>query len=78
VNRSVDQGNTWEQWDNGWPEQQWVFSIDFDTTNPNIMYVCSKNGENEGQGTEKFGRTVMKSVDGGKSWKQITKGLNCS
>ena len=78
VNRSLDQGRTWEQWDGGWPEQQWVFSIDFDGNNPDIMYACSKNGENEGQGTEAFGGTVMKSTDGGRNWLAITNGLDCS
>ncbi len=78
VNRSLDGGETWEQWDKGWPEQQWVFSVDFDANDPNIMYACSKNGENEGQGTEEFGGTVMKSTDGGLNWFPITNGLDCS
>lgn len=78
VNRSTDQGLTWEKWDEGWPQEQWVFSIDFDPNDPDTMYACSKNGENEGLGTEDFGGTVMKSTDGGQNWFPITNGLDCS
>jgi len=53
-------------WDNCWPNEQWVFSIDFDTENPDIMYACSKNGENEGTGTDGFYGTAMKTTNGGK------------
>lgn len=75
LNRSLDFGDTWEMWDNGMPPEQWVFSIDFDPVNPEIMYACSKNGENEGQGTEGFRGTVMKSTNGGESWFEILNGL---
>ena len=40
------------------------------------MYSCSKNGENEGTGNSVFKGTVMKSIDGGASWYEITSGLN--
>ena len=65
INRSSDGGRHWELWDTGWPEEQWVFKIGFDPRNPDVMYACSKNGENEGRGTEGFHGTVMKSLDGG-------------
>ena len=39
------------------------------------MYACSKNGENMGRGREDFHGTVMKSIDGGAEWFEITEGL---
>jgi photosystem II stability/assembly factor-like uncharacterized protein len=75
INRSLDFGEHWEMWDNGMPPEQWVFSIDFHPSNPDIMYACSKNGENEGTGREDFMGTVMKSIDGGMNWQEITNGL---
>lgn len=76
LNRSIDGGNHWEMWDNGWPPEQWVFDIEFDPRDPNIMYACSKNGEDMGRGREGFHGTVMKSTDGGAHWFEITNGLN--
>ncbi|MHA1944539.1 MAG: WD40/YVTN/BNR-like repeat-containing protein [Candidatus Hodarchaeales archaeon] len=76
VSRSLDEGTSWEMWDIGWPGEQWVFSIDFDSRDPSVMYACSKNGENEGLGRPAFGGTVMKSIDGGENWYEITTGLN--
>ena len=76
LNISHDFGEHWQMCDTGWPDEQWVFSIDFDPTNPDIMYACSKNGENEGTGDEGFRGTVMKSVNGGESWYTITNGLD--
>ena len=71
-----DAGGHWKRWDSGWPGEQWVFSIDFDPRDPNVMYACSKNGENEGTGRPGFKGTVMKSTDGGAYWSEITNGLN--
>lgn len=76
VSRSLNRGRTWEMWDEGWPVEQWAFSIDFDPRNPENMYACSKNGENEGVGRPDFKGTVMKSIDGGEHWFEITNGLN--
>ena len=76
INRSLDFGKHWELWANGWPGEQWVFSIDFDPENPDIMYACSKNGENKGTGREGFHGTVMKSTNGGALWFEITRGLD--
>ena len=76
VNRSLDAGEHWQMWDEGFPPEQWVFSIDFDPANPDIMYAASKNGKNEGRGEEGFHGTVMKSIDGGKYWFEIAKGLD--
>ena len=39
LNRSLNFGESWEMWDNGIPDVQWVFSIDFDPLNPDIMYA---------------------------------------
>jgi len=71
INRSLDFGDHWEMWDQGMPGEQWVFSIDFDASDPEIMYACSKNGENEGTGVEGFRGTVMKSENGGEVWTEI-------
>ncbi|MGY5856065.1 MAG: hypothetical protein RTS72_05645 [Candidatus Thorarchaeota archaeon] len=76
ISRSLDEGESWEAWDEGWPAEQWAFSIDFDSRNPEIMYACSKNGENEGTGTIYNRGTVMKSTDGGAHWFEIINGLN--
>lgn len=76
LNRSLDAGEHWQMWDEGFPPEQWVFSIDFDPTNPDIMYAASKNGKNEGRGENGFHGTVMKSIDGGEHWFEITEGLN--
>jgi photosystem II stability/assembly factor-like uncharacterized protein len=75
INKSYDFGSHWERKDSGMPGEQWVFSIDFDPTNPDIMYACSKNGQNEGLGIENFHGTVMKSIDGGENWFEITEGI---
>jgi photosystem II stability/assembly factor-like uncharacterized protein len=76
INLTTDAGAHWELSDTGWPPEQWVFSIDFDPETPDIMYACSKNGENEGRGRDGFRGTVMKSVNGGKTWSSITTGLD--
>jgi photosystem II stability/assembly factor-like uncharacterized protein len=76
VSLSMDAGETWSRLDTGWPSEQWVFSIDFDWADPQIMYACSKNGENEGLGRDDFHGTVMKSTNGGENWFEITNGLN--
>jgi len=78
LNRSLDGGRHWEIWDEGWPPEQWVFSIAFDPVDPETMYACSKNGENEGGGRPDFYGTVMKSIDGGAHWSPITQNLNLS
>jgi photosystem II stability/assembly factor-like uncharacterized protein len=75
VNRTLDGGAHWERWDNGWPAEQWTFSIAFDPRDPDVMYACSKNGENEGTGRVGFHGTVMKTTDGGAHWFPITAGL---
>jgi len=76
INRSLDFGLHWTTWNLGMPPEQWVYHVDFDPTDPDIMYACSKNGENEGTGVEGFRGTVMKSIDGGQSWTEITNGLD--
>ncbi len=76
VARSSDGAATWQPWDAGWPPGQWVFSIAFDPTNPDIIYACSKNGENHGEGRQGYRGTVMKSTDGGATWFEITTGLD--
>jgi len=76
VNRSLDFGEHWETWSNGWPGEQWVFRVAFDPRDPDVMVACSKNGENEGTGRQEFRGTVMKSTNRGASWFPITEGLS--
>jgi len=76
INISYDFGGHWQMLDEGWPGEQWVFSIDFDLDNLSIMYACSKNGENEGTGVDGFRGIVMKSEDWGAHWKEIMNGLS--
>jgi len=76
VSRSVDGGESWEVISEGVPPEQWVFSIAFDPTNPDIMYAATKNGSNQGRGEEGFHGTVLKSLDGGETWFEITNGLD--
>ncbi|MCP4708896.1 MAG: choice-of-anchor D domain-containing protein, partial [Planctomycetes bacterium] len=76
IYRSTDAGAHWTPWNQGWPEEQWVFSIDFDPRDANVMYACSKNGENKGKGREGHHGEVMKSTDGGAHWSSITAGVN--
>ncbi|NQT26206.1 hypothetical protein HQ585_12685, partial [candidate division KSB1 bacterium] len=76
INRSRDFGDHWETCDTGWPDEHWVFSIDFNPSNPDAMVACSKNGENEGTGRDGSHGTVMKSIDGGNNWFAITTGLS--
>ncbi len=76
VNRSLDFGEHWQTWSDGWPEEQWVFRIAFDPRDPDVMFACSKNGENEGTGRPELHGTVMKSTNGGANWVPITGGLS--
>jgi hypothetical protein len=63
VNRSVDGGEHWHDWDNGWPDEQWVFDIAFDPRDADVIYACSLNGENQGRGVKGLHGTVMKTTD---------------
>ena len=86
IARSTDGGDTWHPWDAGWPPGQWVLSIAFDPTNPDVLYACSQNGADVTQTTEPaasvpdgaatVGGTVMKSTDGGATWFEMTTGLS--
>jgi len=79
INISLNGGLNWQPSDNGMPSEQWVFSIaldPFDATG-NTLYAATKNGLNLGvgdTGADIYG-TVMKSVDGGNNWTEITNGL---
>ena len=75
INRSLDYGDHWEKWNEGWPPEQWVFDIAFSPGNASVMYACSKNGHDKGNGVEGFHGTVMKSTDGGAHWTAIRRGL---
>jgi hypothetical protein len=75
VSLSQDAGNSWEKIDAGIPPEQWVFSIVIDPSDPDIIYIASKNGEDKGRGREGFHGVVMKSTDGGDTWFEIMNGL---
>lgn len=79
INISSDSGASWQTSDAGMPQEQWVFSVasdPFDTTGQ-TLYAATKNGLNLGKGdtvADVYG-TVMKSIDGGSNWNEITAGL---
>lgn len=75
VSKSEDAGETWVKWDNGMPPELWVFSKVFDPLNPDIVYAAAKNGQNKGNGRDGFRGTVLKSLDGGENWFEISNGL---
>jgi photosystem II stability/assembly factor-like uncharacterized protein len=77
VAKSEDNGRTWELKDNGWPSEQWPFTVAIDEDNPNIMYASTKNGQNKGLAhRNSFLGVVMKSLDGGENWFKIMNGLD--
>ena len=74
--KSTNRGHTWTDSSNGLPPEQWPFTIAIDEENPDIMYATTKNGQNKGfMDRNSFGGVVVKSTDGGKSWKKIMNGL---
>lgn len=76
VSKSTNSGESWEMISDGIPPEQWVFSIAFDPTNPDVMYAATKNGKNQGYGEKGFHGTVVKTIDGGENWFEITNGLD--
>ncbi len=77
--RTGDGGKTWQKLTNGLPDDGKTGAIDLvmDPSNPNILYVSfwqrlrrpwrfDSGGPNGG---------VFKSIDGGKSWRKLAKGL---
>ncbi len=91
VSVTYDGANHWERISNGIPEEQWPFSIAIDSNNPDIIYAATKNGMDKGLCSpicvssnqcdchlqpNDFRGTVVKTTDGGKSWFEITNGLN--
>lgn len=79
VSVSYDGARHWERLSKGIPSEQWPFSIAIDPTNPKIMYAATKNGKDKGfcdRHSDTFCGTVVKTVDGGKNWFEITNGLD--
>jgi len=73
----VDGGHTWEMTSNNMPPEQWPYTVAIDDSDPNIMYVSTKNGQNKGFcHRNDFCGVVMKSIDGGESWFKIMNGLD--
>ncbi|MBN2049878.1 MAG: hypothetical protein JW760_05485 [Spirochaetales bacterium] len=80
VSISTDGGNHWERKSEGIPEEQWPFSVAVDPTDPDIMYIATKNGKDKGfferhRPPYDFRGVVMKTTDGGESWFTIMEGL---
>ena len=76
VVKSTDRGMTWEMKSTGMPSEQWPYTVAIDSSNPNIMYTSTKNGQNKGFcGRNEFCGVVMKSIDGAESWFEIMNGL---
>jgi photosystem II stability/assembly factor-like uncharacterized protein len=83
VYRSADNGETWQEWDNGISEEgRSIRGITIDPNNPHVIYVAGEvdlvvwaremnRSEENGVGGE-----VYKSVDGGQHWKRIWSGDN--
>ena len=67
--RSVDNGATWTPLIDDQPSLA-VGSIAIDPSNPNVIYVGT--GEGNGSGDCYYGVGLLKSIDGGATWTQIT------
>jgi photosystem II stability/assembly factor-like uncharacterized protein len=78
VVKSINGGKHWELKSEGFPSEQWTYTVAFDPQNPDIMYASTKNGQNKGfcDRNENFCGVVMKSTDGGEQWFEIMDGLN--
>jgi photosystem II stability/assembly factor-like uncharacterized protein len=73
---STDGGATWTDTSRGLPAEQWPYTVVIDDANPNIMYTSTKNGQNAGFcHRNMFCGVVMKSTDGGTTWRHIMFGL---
>jgi photosystem II stability/assembly factor-like uncharacterized protein len=72
IYKSVDGGETWEQKDNGVPEfQRPEFrSFSIDPENPDIVY-CGGNYSPDPTNFLKVRGFILKTTDGGDTWKQI-------
>ena len=66
--RSMDAGQTWTPLTNDAPTQA-TGAIAIDPTNSNIIYVGT--GEGNFSGDTFFGMGILKSTDGGSTWKQF-------
>jgi len=74
--KSIDGGISWTDSSKGMPDEQWPFTVAIDSSNPDIMYTATKNGQNKGfMQRNTFGGVVMKSTDGGETWFKIMNGL---
>ena len=47
VVKSADGGRTWTKTSNGMPSEQWPYTVAIDSQNPDVMYISTKNGQNE-------------------------------
>jgi photosystem II stability/assembly factor-like uncharacterized protein len=77
VYRSIDGGKTFDKV-LGRDENVGASDVQIDPTNPNIVYAAlweSREGPWENGVFNGEGGGVFKSVDGGKTWRQLTKGL---
>lgn len=67
--RSLDNGAHWSPLLDGQPSLA-VGAIAIDPTNPQVIYVGT--GEGNRSGDSYYGAGLLKSVDGGQTWEQIT------
>ena len=75
--KTIDGGKSWTLKSNGWPSEQWPYTVLIDNENPDIMYATSKNGQNKGFcHRNTFCGVVMKTTDGGENWFYIMNGLD--
>jgi photosystem II stability/assembly factor-like uncharacterized protein len=77
VVRSTDGGATWEDRSEGMPPEQWPYTVAIDSDDPAVMYTSTKNGQNKGFcDRNSFCGVVMKSTNGGETWRRIMSGLD--
>jgi photosystem II stability/assembly factor-like uncharacterized protein len=74
---STDGGATWYDSSDRMPPEQWPYTVAIDDDSPNVMYTSTKNGQNQGfcHRNDVCG-VVMKSTDGGQTWRKIMTGLD--
>lgn len=74
IKQTFDGGLTWNPV-NGLPSWCVVYSIDFNPTSPNIVYVALREPTYDDAGHYVYPGGVFKSTDGGSTWVRKSKGL---
>jgi len=81
ISVSYDKGEHWQRISKGIPDEQWPFSVAVDPVDPKIIYAATKNGMDKGfcgehEPPNDFCGTVIKTINGGQTWVEITNGLD--